>query len=170
MAIFRLEIKTKNKSTAMPHYNYINREGKYKNKEDLEYKKEFNVPKNFKNSKDFFKTATENERKNGIVNYSLTITLPLEFSKIENEKLIENFCKKEFANHIYMIAIHNPNGKNPHAHILLNERKLDGIERSKENFFKRANTKNLELGGAIKDPRINSKFFLKKYVKVGKYI
>ena len=57
MAIFRLEIKSKKGNIAMAHYQYVNRDGRYKNKEDLEYKKEFNMPKEFKNGKDFIKTG-----------------------------------------------------------------------------------------------------------------
>lgn len=165
MAIFRLEIKSKKGNIAMAHYQYVNRDGRYKNKEDLEYKKEFNMPKEFKNGKDFIKTGIENEQKDGIIAYSFTITLPKEFSQKENEKLIENFCKKEFSDHVYMIAIHNPNGLNPHAHVLVNERKLDNIERSKEQFFKRYRPKNPEKGGAKKAERINSKFFFKQIRK-----
>lgn len=165
MAIFRLEIKSKKGNIAMAHYQYVNRDGRYKNKEDLEYKKEFNIPKEFKNGKDFIKTGIENERKDGRIIYSFTVTLPKEFSSKENEKLIENFCKKEFSDHVYMIAVHNPKGLNPHAHVLVNERKLDNIERPKEQFFKRPNDKLPEKGGAKKDRKFNEKTFYKQIRK-----
>jgi len=54
-------------------------------------------------------------------------------------------------------------GEQPHAHIMFSNRELDGIKRPKEVFFKRANPKNSELGGAKKsrewshDSRANDK-------------
>ena len=38
----------------------------------------------------------------------------------------------------------------PHAHIMFSNRELDGVERPKELFFKRANPEQPELGGAKK--------------------
>ena len=165
MAIFRLEIKSKKGNIAMAHYQYVNRDGRYKNKEDLEYKKEFNMPKEFENGKDFIKTGIENESKNGRIVYSFTITLPKEFSQKENKNLIENFCKKEFSEHVYMIAIHNPKGLNPHAHVLVNDRKLDNIKRDKNRFFKYFRAKNPEKGGAKKERRFSEKKFYKQIRK-----
>ncbi|MEX9942796.1 MobA/MobL family protein, partial [Providencia rettgeri] len=57
--------------------------------------------------------------------------------------------------HAYQFAIHNPRaaiegGEQPHAHIMFSERLNDGIERDPQLYFKRANTKNPERGGAKK--------------------
>jgi hypothetical protein len=40
---------------------------------------------------------------------------------------------------------------NPHAHIMFSERRLDGVERSDAQFFKRAHPKDPERGGTPKD-------------------
>ena len=57
--------------------------------------------------------------------------------------------------HAYQYAIHNPPGaidgkEQPHAHIMFCERINDGIERDPQQFFKRANSKSPERGGAKK--------------------
>jgi len=59
------------------------------------------------------------------------------------------------AQHVYQWAIHTPKaalekGEQPHAHIMYSERRLDGIERDPDQFFKRYNAKNPERGGAQK--------------------
>ena len=41
-------------------------------------------------------------------------------------------------------------GEQPHAHIMFNERKLDGIDRDPDQYFKRFNSKNPERGGCQK--------------------
>ncbi|MGL6120456.1 MAG: MobA/MobL family protein, partial [Fusobacteriaceae bacterium] len=83
-------------------------------------------------------------------------SLPHELSKNENIKLVENFCDKYFGkDYPYFIAIHDlPSSKaevrNIHAHVMLHERKLDGIKRDKNIYFKRANKAEPEKGGLIK--------------------
>ena len=57
--------------------------------------------------------------------------------------------------HAYQYAIHNPPGaidgkEQPHAHIMFCERINDGTERDPQQFFKRANSKSPERGGAKK--------------------
>lgn len=56
---------------------------------------------------------------------------------------------------MYQFAIHNPKaaiagGEQPHAHIMLSERMNDGIDRDPQQYFKRANNKEPERGGAKK--------------------
>ena len=140
MAIFRFEsAKPKKKDVAMAHYRYICREGQYANKNDLEHLVEKNIPSEYENAQDYFKTAVKSEEANSNIMRSFIVTLPYELPDQENKKLIEEFCKKEFGENPYLIAIHNPNGGNPHAHIILSERTPDGIKRSKENnnlFFR----------------------------------
>ena len=55
----------------------------------------------------------------------------------------------------YTLAIHSgrdANGQehNPHAHLMISERKNDGIERSPEQWFSRANPTDPTKGGAEK--------------------
>ena len=69
---------------------------------------------------------------------------------------------REFAHHLtddeqvpYTLAIHagrdaDGHEHNPHAHLMFSERQNDGIERSRDEWFRRANSKHPELGGAPK--------------------
>ena len=166
MAIFRFEsAKPKKKDVAMAHYRYICREGQYANKNDLEHLVEKNIPSEYENAQDYFKTAVKSEEANSNIMRSFIVTLPYELPDQENKKLIEEFCKKEFGENPYLIAIHNPNGGNPHAHIILSERTPDGIKRSKEQFFKKYRHKNIEKGGARKNPKYVDKNFFKEIRK-----
>ncbi|WP_338327780.1 MobA/MobL family protein [Rosenbergiella epipactidis] len=70
--------------------------------------------------------------------------------------LVRDFVSQEIGErHAYQFAIHNPKaaiagGEQPHAHIMFSERHCDGIDRDPEQYFKRANSKNPERGGAKK--------------------
>ena len=48
----------------------------------------------------------------------------------------------------YTLAVHRGDGENPHAHLMFSERVNDGIERSREKWFRRTNRKEPEKGGA----------------------
>ncbi|MGL5798346.1 MAG: MobA/MobL family protein, partial [Cetobacterium sp.] len=67
------------------------------------------------------------------------------------EKLLEN-------KYHYSVAIHSKESSykneilNIHAHIMFCTREKDEIERTKDNFFKRFNSKNPKLGGCKKNP------------------
>jgi hypothetical protein len=55
----------------------------------------------------------------------------------------------------YTLAVHagqDANGRehNPHAHLMISERRNDGVERSREQWFRRANSAHPERGGAPK--------------------
>lgn len=164
MAIYRLRYKCG--KTAVSHLEYIAREGRYKNKDDFVIKKEFNVPKDFKNINDFWKNAEVYERKNANIYREFEIALAKEFSNKYNQEILEKFLEKTFKNdYVYNYAIHNPKEEQPHAHIMFCDRKLDGIKRNSENFFKRYNNINPELGGAKKDEELKKKKWVFKIRK-----
>lgn len=159
MAIYR--VRYKYSKNGVSHLEYINREGKYKSRKDLEIINDFNLPKNFENSKDFWQTAEKFERKNGTVYREFEIALPVEFSGKYNQEILEKFLEKTFEDRFfYNYAIHNPGDKQPHAHVMFSNRELDGIDREKSQFFKRYNPNNSELGGAKKDPVFEKKVWL----------
>jgi len=162
MAIYHLSLKTASKGkgrSAGAHARYIEREGKYAKSrinETLEYQSSGNMPKWAEGNELAFWDASDlNERANGRVYSELEIALPREFSKEERERLVSDFIKRELKGHPYTVAIHNKKaldgGEQPHAHIMFSERQLDGVERSREQFFKRANDKNPALGGTKKN-------------------
>ena len=89
MAIFRFEsAKPKKKDVAMAHYRYICREGQYANKNDLEHLVEKNIPSEYENAQDYFKTAVKSEEANSNIMRSFIVTLPYELPDQENKKLI----------------------------------------------------------------------------------
>ena len=72
----------------------------------------------------------------------------------------------EQRNLAFSFGIHNDKANNnPHCHLVFSVRQLDGIDRTAEQFFKRANSKNAELGGAKKDRDVIQKDFLKNVRK-----
>ncbi|WP_064613480.1 MobA/MobL family protein [Streptobacillus moniliformis] len=160
MAIFRLRYKCGKK--ALEHLSYINGEGRYKEKQEhVEYTETKNLPKNFKDINEFWKYAVLYERANANIYREFEITLPKEFDKEKNKEILDRYLEKTFGkNYVYNYAIHNPNNEQPHAHVMFCDRKLDGVERKKINFFKRHNPKDLEKGGVKKDRDIKKKEYV----------
>lgn len=162
MAIYHFRLKKGKKSIS--HLEYIMREGKY-HRDDLLTSESFNIPKEFKDVKDFWESAILYERANANIYREYEISLPKELNFETNKKILDSFLKKQFGkNYVYNYAIHSPHssegGEQPHAHIMFCERILDDIPRTKEKFFKRYNAKNPELGGAKKNRMMQQKEFL----------
>ncbi|RRD40377.1 hypothetical protein EII29_02545 [Leptotrichia sp. OH3620_COT-345] len=169
MAIYYFKAKCGKK--VLSHLEYIERVDKYKYKNDFVKSKAFNLPEDFENIKDFWESAVRYERKNANIYREYEIALPREFSNEKNIEILERFLEKIFGkDYVYNYAVHNPKGEQPHAHVMFCDRKLDGIERKKEKFFKRYNSEKPELGGAKKDEGLKKKKFLKCLEKVGKNI
>ena len=159
MASYHLSVKTGGKGNASPHADYISREGKYAREKgsDLEHKEFGNMPAWAAHKpSEFWKAADTFERANGCTYREIEIALPREFTPAQRLELVRDFVQQEIGDrHAYQFAIHNPRaaiegGEQPHAHIMFSERLNDGIERDPQPYFKRANTKNPERGGAKK--------------------
>ena len=60
------------------------------------------------------------------------------------------------------MAIHKGGGDNPHMHLMISERGLDGHARDAETWFKRANTAEPEKGGAKKTRSMMGKEWLEQ--------
>lgn len=183
MAIYRFQVKdsTKNMTSAIDHFDYvrregkfapdhhdyINREGNFSNKEkyeDLVYKENCNMPMFAKEDPMlFWKSSEAFERDNGRTYTEFEISLPHEFTDTENIKLAKEFLNDTFGkDFVYSFALHRKESSkdgidNVHVHCMFCERKLDGIERDPKTFFKRANPKNIRAGGCKKDRKWNAK-------------
>lgn len=173
MASYHCTVKSDSRTSGAAHADYINREGKYQaiendrekyqKYEDLVYKSSGNMPEWAKEDpREFWKAADEFERANGRSYTEIEIALPNELTREQQIELVEELIKEQIGeNHAYSYAIHSkpatlePGKKNTHAHIMFSERKLDGIERDRQQYFKRANSKNPERGGNMKDPDWN---------------
>jgi len=103
----------------------------------------------------FWEACDIHERDNGRVFTEIQVAIPRELTTMQRVELIRDFVNVELGERfVYTVAIHNPpamdGGEQPHAHIMFSTRELDGIDRSKELFFKRANSKQPDLGGTKK--------------------
>ncbi|MDE9504066.1 MobA/MobL family protein [Xenorhabdus bovienii] len=159
MASYHLSVKTGGKGNASPHADYIAREDKYAREKnsDLEHKESGNMPAWAAHKpSEFWKAADTFERANGCTYREIEIALPRELNPEQRLALVRDFVQQEIGDrHAYQFAIHNPKaaidgGEQPHAHIMFSERLNDGIDRDPPQYFKRANSKDPERGGAKK--------------------
>lgn len=173
MASYHCTVKSDSNRSGSAHSDYINREGKYaaiendrdkySKYEDLVCKDSGNMPEWAReDSREFWKASDEFERANGRSYTEIEIALPNELTHEQQKELVEEFIKEQLGeDHAYSYAIHSkkatlePGKKNDHAHIMFSERKRDGIERDRQQYFKRGNSKHPERGGNIKDPDWN---------------
>ena len=159
MATYRLCYKKGKVGYSKNHAAYIQREDGYQSKEeDLVYTESGNMNFNGEtiSAKKFWEYADTYERTNSVAYRELELTIPNEFNHEQAKELISNFIKKEIGEkYPYTYAIHEAKNekdeKNLHCHLMFSERELDGIDRELSQFFKRANSKNPEKGGAKKN-------------------
>ena len=162
MAIFHLSFSNGKVGKGLAHFKYIMGEDRYSYKENELIYEKHNMPPHL-SAEDFWQSADAYERANGRVYKEIRIALPNGFSKKENQDLLNKFLEKELGNNFYYSAvIHDKDSsedeiRNVHAHIMICPRKIDGIERDIKQFFSRYNSKNIEKGGALKDPYWNKK-------------
>src|ERR1035438_8602130 len=166
MATYHCSVKHGSKgngASSAAKADYICREGKYEDKPDLEHKESGNMPEWAQDSpRAFWNVGDQCERANGRVYTEIEVALPREITPEQRRELVQNFIREQLPGHPYTVAIHIPKatldgGDQPHAHIIFSERKLDGIERNAEQFFKRANAKEPEKGGTAKDRTWNER-------------
>ncbi|WP_177159990.1 MobA/MobL family protein [uncultured Fusobacterium sp.] len=157
MAIYRLNTSNGRVGSASPHVNYIMGEGEYKYKQNEIIYQAHHMPNDL-TPHEFWKLADDNEPVNGRTYREFKITLPHEFSKEENIELLNEFIKKELGNdYYYSVVIHDKESSekginNVHAHLMFSERKIDGVERKPEKFFRKFCHTNPAKGGAKKEP------------------
>lgn len=162
MAIFHLSFSNGKVGKGLAHFKYIMGEDRYSYKENEVIYEKHNMPPHI-SAEDFWHSADAYERANGRVYKEIRIALPNGFTKKENQDLLNKFLEKELGNDFYYSAvIHDKDSsedeiRNVHAHIMVCPRKIDGIERDIKQFFSRYNSKNIEEGGALKDPYWNKK-------------
>ena len=170
MAIYHLNARTGSRSggqSAAAKDQYIEREGKYagKNnnkKSDVEIVMSGNMPEWANDHRDYWKAADDHERINGRLYKEVEFALPVEISIEERGKAVREFAeyltKKERLP--YTLAIHINDVNNPHCHLMISERMNDGIERSPELWFVRANPNEPSKGGAKKTESLKPKDWL----------
>ena len=159
MAIYHLSVKTGSRGggqSALAKALYNEREGKYeRDSEELEYKESGNMPEWAEDDpRQYWAAADQNERANGRLYREVEFALPVELDDRQQRELARSFAAELTGEERlpYTMAIHRggEDGGNPHVHLMFSERTNDGIERSAEQWFKRANKANPEKGGAMK--------------------
>lgn len=142
------------------HALYIGGQGKYADRDDVIYLGDFNMPSWADDGVDFFDAADKMERANGRTYTEFEFAIPREIT--DPVAYAQEFAAKVLdKNHPYRLGVHDKQasdgGRNVHAHLMFTERKLDGVERSREQFFLRANSKIPDKGGTAKDRKWNNK-------------
>ena len=157
MAVYHLKVSIGSRAggqSARAKADYIEREGRYEqDREELEHRESGNMPEWAKDDpRSYWEAADEYERANGQLYREVQFALPKELSEDERRELASGFAKRltEGERLPYTLAIHRGDGENPHAHLMISERGLDGVERDSETWFRRYNAKEPEKGGARK--------------------
>lgn len=155
MALSRFEVNVGGKGKGYPHFCYITGQGGYTEKDtEIIFVRSENMPSWAQDPSEFWEAGDEYERKNGSVYREHLMSLPRELTHEQNIKLIDEWIEKHLDGYTYTYAYHETvaldGGLQPHCHLMFSERKNDGLERTKEQYFKRYNSKNPSAGGVKK--------------------
>lgn len=158
MATYHLSVKTGRRGAASQHEKYIGRKGAYTNRDgDLVFCEHVNLPPwAHDDVQTFWKAADKYERKNGAVYREFEAALPAELTTKQQIELARDWLNHIAPSKAATIAIHAPSAAlggvpQPHFHLMVSDRVMDGIERSPEQHFSRYNHKNPAKGGCRKD-------------------
>ena len=151
--------------------DYILREGRYGDAMDLEveYREHGNMPKWAEaDPRAYWEAADENERKNGRLFCQVEGALPIELGPGDRQELARRFARRltDREQLPYTLAVHRGGHTNPHFHLVISERKNDGIDRSAGQWFKRYNGKHPERGGARKTTETHRKEWIQEIREV----
>ena len=138
--------------------DYILREGRYDLAMDLEveYREHGNMPKWAEaDPRAYWEAADENERKNGRLFCQVEGALPIELGPEDRQALARRFARRltEREQLPFTLAIHRGGNTNPHFHLVISERRNDGIERSEVQWFKRYNGEEPRARGGAENHR-----------------
>jgi len=169
MANYHLNASTGSRGggqSAKAKASYIQREGRYaRDSAEVLHTKSSNMPGWAADAPTgYWDAADLYERVNGRLFKEVEFSLPIELTLPQQRELVS-----EFARHLtrgeclpYTLAIHAGGGSNPHCHLMISERKNDGIERPREQWFKRYNGKKPDIGGAQKSEKLKPKNWLEQ--------
>ena len=165
MAIYHFHAsKGRRGQSAAAKFSYVTRTGKYKRSRDvLLHATSGRMPAWAETPADFWEMADARERKNGRLFREYEFALPIELTLDQQRAVAEKYAEHITSTHSlpWSLALHAGHGTNPHAHLLINERMNDGIDRPAEKWFGRANKKNPAKGGALKTDALEKKRWLR---------
>jgi MobA/MobL family/RepB DNA-primase from phage plasmid len=168
MAIYHLTVRTGSRTSgqsAKAKADYIQREGKYAcDSSEVLYAESGHMPEWAANGSQYWGAADLYERANGRLFKEIEFSLPIELTLKEQQVLVNDFVKHLTAFEVlpYTLAIHAGKGENPHVHLMISERKNDGIDRPASQWFGRYNAKQSDRGGAQKSESLKPKDWLEK--------
>lgn len=168
MASQHFSVKNGKIGRGQKHASYIAGQGKYAEKADVIFVADVNMPSWARDGADFFGVADRMERENGRTYTEFEFAIPREI--VDPIAYAKEFAVETLAsNHPYRLAVHDKQasdgGRNVHAHLMFTERKLDGIDRDADQFFRRANSKSPHKGGAGKDRKWHEKHMVENMRK-----
>jgi len=157
----RLTLKGSTPS-AVARLKYITRQGKYASgtdgdRDDLVAVGSGNLPSWASEADTFWLGVDQFERVNARLCVELELNLPPELTLDQQQQVVEAYVGRLLGTERlpYTWAIHDGMGKNPHIHLMFQERGLDGVDRpNAQAWFKRANSKAPSKGGAKKSRAI----------------
>ena len=152
MASFFLRTRSSlaSKNRGASHCDYISGEGRYKDKEEVAYVVDKNIPAFAKDMREFLQLADKNESDSVRSYRSLIVAIPKECSTVEDKKkwaldFTEKLLKDK---HAFRLAIHDdPN--NPHFQLTFSERQNtpDSLKMTPKKYFSRCNKKDRAING-----------------------
>ena len=147
-------------SCAESAYEYVTRSGEYDDpaRDALVYTESDHMPAWAQgDARVYWDAADLYERANGRLYVSADFALPRDLETADQVALGHAFAQELTAGERlpYTLAIHagldaDGQSHNPHAHLMISERQHDGHERSREQWFRRADSVHPERGGAPK--------------------
>jgi hypothetical protein len=150
---------------AKASYEYVAREGEYADRDPAIYTESDHMPSWAADSpREYWDAADLYERANGRLYVSADFALPRDLSADDQIQLAREFAQELTTDESlpYTLAIHagrdaSGHEYNPHAHLMISERKNDGIDRSPQQWFSRANPDDPSRGGAEKTRTIHGR-------------
>ena len=158
VAHFHCSIKTGAKGAAADHAAYIAREGRFADEESMaRWKRRGSAtcrPGRARIRRPSGAPRTLRARERQYVS-GVRARLPRELERDHQIALVQRFIESELGKPTRisgrcMRIARNDGGAQPHVHVMFSDRIQDGIERGPEQYFKRANRKSPEKGGALK--------------------
>lgn len=156
MASYHHQVSSGKKGSALRHARYIARQGQFGDRDDLVSVEYGNLPPWCENDPfRLFAAADKYERKNGSVYREHVIALPSELNHEQTKDLVGDLIKEIAGEAPHLSAVHRNESSlegadNLHLHLMTSDRVDDGIERTPEQYHKRANALHPELGGCKK--------------------
>ena len=167
VAIYHLNVKTGSRDggqSARARAQYIVREGKdEKDRDALAHSESGHMPEWAEDDpRQYWAAADAHERVNGRLFVAVECALPKELNEAQQRTLAGSFAAELTGRERlpYTMALRRGGGENPHVHLMISERALDGHDRDAERWFKRYNRKAPEKGGARKTRSIKGKEWL----------